>query len=433
MLLFVDRSRGFGRSIFLWEKQGCVVKIVIRMRIFATLLYVDAADISTVVDRALGGYCLDRTTLLCDNTLEIEGLPHGVFTVTELMPDPCFDPNEGKSWLRKAQDWIALIALRVSAWYRNIPRWVKIAIGVVCLIAAIAITAATQGWGAVALLIRDFAQCLLVGLAVTAVTGRITHETNMEESLLDMFADSVLWAGVFAFVSAGINALSHASRTGNACANGECFREGTLVETDSGLKPIEDIEVGDEVLAYDHETGEQAYKPVVRLFRNKTDKWYHVHINEQDIVCTAGHPFYVADLEAFVPAKDLKAGQQVLLADGTCATIEKIRVQKLRAPETTYNFEVENFHTYYVSDDKVLVHNRCEINQMNKEMERGKAPKSVERVDGPHSSIKNSQAHVHFKDGTALNYDWTVHDKKRGTPKLTREVIDWLKKFGWGE
>ncbi len=169
------------------------------------------------------------------------------------------------------------------------------------------------------------------------------------------------------------------------------------------------------------------------MFRNKTDKWYHVHINEQDIDCTAGHPFYVADLETFVPAKDLKVGQSVLLADGTCAVIEKIRVQKLRAPETTYNFEVEDYHTYYVSDDKVLVHNDCKINQMNKEIERGKAPKSVERVDGPHSSVKNSQAHVHFKDGTALNYDWTVHDKKRGTPKLTREVIDWLKKFGWGE
>lgn len=324
-----------------------------------TALYVDAADISTVVDRALGGFCLDRTTLLCDNTLEIEGLPHGVFTVTELMPDPSFDPNEGKSWLQKAQDWIALIALRVSAWYRNIPRWAKIAIGVVCLVAAIAITAATQSWGAVVLLVKEFAKGLLIGLAFTAVTGLLARETNMEEALWDALADGILWGGISAFTSAVSNALNSAARTGNACANGECFREGTLVETDSGLKPIEDIEVGDKVLAYDQHTGKQAYKKVTRLFRNKTDKWYHVHVNEQDIVCTADHPFYVADLEMFVTAKDLKVGQSVLLADGTCAVIEEIRVQKLRAPETTYNFEVEGFHTYYVSDDKVLVHNRC--------------------------------------------------------------------------
>ena len=127
------------------------------------------------------------------------------------------------------------------------------------------------------------------------------------------------------------------------------------------MKPIEDIEVGDKVLAYDQHTGKQAYKKVTRLFRNKTDKWYHVHVNEQDIVCTAGHPFYVADLEMFVTAKDLKVGQSVLLADGTCAVIEEIRVQKLRTPETTYNFEVEDYHTYYFSDDKVLVHNDCAV------------------------------------------------------------------------
>ena len=341
-----------------------------------TALYVDAADISTVVDRALGGFCLDRTTLLCNNTLELEGLPHGVFTVTELMPDPSFDPNEGKSWLQKAQDWIALIALRVSAWYRNIPRWAKIAIGVVCLVAAIAITAATQSWGAVALLVKEFAKGLLIGLAFTAVTGLLARETNMEEALWDALADGILWGGISAFTSAVSNALNSAARAGNACSNGECFREGTLVATADGLKPIEDIEVGDKVLAYDQHTGKQAYKKVTRLFRNKTDKWYHVHVNEQDIVCTAGHPFYVADLETFVPAKDLKVGQSVLLADGTCAVIEEIRVQKLRMPETTYNFEVEDYHTYYVSDDKVLVHNDCKINQMNKEIERGRLPKA---------------------------------------------------------
>ena len=51
----------------------------------------------------------------------------------------------------------------------------------------------------------------------------------------------------------------------------QCFQEGTLVETEAGLKPIEEIEVGNRVLAYDEVTGEQAYKPVVRLFRNKAN------------------------------------------------------------------------------------------------------------------------------------------------------------------
>lgn len=41
---------------------------------------------------------------------------------------------------------------------------------------------------------------------------------------------------------------------------GECFIAGTLVMTSMGNKQIENIEIGDEVWAYDEETGEKALK-----------------------------------------------------------------------------------------------------------------------------------------------------------------------------
>ena len=31
----------------------------------------------------------------------------------------------------------------------------------------------------------------------------------------------------------------------------------------------------------------------------------------------------------------------------------------MESPVTVYNFEVEDFHTYYVSDSAILVHNEC--------------------------------------------------------------------------
>ena len=155
-----------------------------------------------------------------------------------------------------------------------------------------------------------------------------------------------------------------------------CFKEGTLVETEEGLKPIEEIEVGDKVLAYDEATGEQAYKPVVQLFRNTTEEWYHVRVNGEEIICTGGHPFYVVNAAsdrkaisyessrkntkgAWICAHELKLSDKVLLSDGTCAIIEEIQVEHLSKPETTYNFEVEDYHTYYVSESNVLVHNKC--------------------------------------------------------------------------
>ena len=132
-----------------------------------------------------------------------------------------------------------------------------------------------------------------------------------------------------------------------------------MVETEEGLKPIEKIEVGDKVLAYDEQTGEQAYKPVVQLFRNSTEEWYHIHANGEEMICTGGHPFYVKEFDKFIRAEELKIGFTLLLSDGTPVKIEAIEKECLSVPETTYNFEVADFHTYYVSDSKVLAHNDC--------------------------------------------------------------------------
>ncbi|EMO64039.1 hypothetical protein LEP1GSC133_0964 [Leptospira borgpetersenii serovar Pomona str. 200901868] len=48
-----------------------------------------------------------------------------------------------------------------------------------------------------------------------------------------------------------------------------CFVAGTLVLTGRGLKTIERIKVGEEVLAYDPRTNTQTFKSVVRLFQNE--------------------------------------------------------------------------------------------------------------------------------------------------------------------
>ena len=128
--------------------------------------------------------------------------------------------------------------------------------------------------------------------------------------------------------------------------------------------------------AYDEQTGEQAYKPVLQLFRNTTKEWYHIHVNGEEIVCTGRHPFYVLNAEfgrsaihfeggvssnvgVWICANQLQFGDKVLLSNGNRAIIESVEVEKLFESETTYNFEVAEAHTYYVSNSKVLVHNMC--------------------------------------------------------------------------
>ena len=318
-----------------------------------TGLYVDAAPVSTVFENANSTRHIDRNGTLCYNTLAIAGSPYTVSTTVELKEDLNYDP--GKRW------WERIFA-PVITWWNNISNFTKVLCGTLLIVAAL-ILAGLKGLSVVKILVDV---CIGIGTAIAfwTIESAFSGEWNID-SLKRQLADAIFFTGVMVFVSTCISPAKEISRSDPApekslaeCA-GNCFIAGTLVATSDGLKPIEDIEVGDKVLAYDPETGEQAYKPVVRLFRNTTDKWYHVHVNKQDITCTAEHPFYVADIDEFVPAKDLKAGQHVLLADGSCAVVDGILVEELNAPETTYNFEVEDYHTYYVSDDKVLVHNRC--------------------------------------------------------------------------
>lgn len=61
----------------------------------------------------------------------------------------------------------------------------------------------------------------------------------------------------------------------------------------------------------------------------------------------------------FVQAGSLKPGDKVRLADGRNLEVCEIEVEHLSEPVYVYNFEVEDYHTYFVSELGVLVHNDC--------------------------------------------------------------------------
>ena len=112
------------------------------------------------------------------------------------------------------------------------------------------------------------------------------------------------------------------------------------------------------VWAEEPETGERALKRVVRTFLNEKDELVHVQVNGETITCTTEHPFYVQG-KGWVAAKDLKIGDKLELQNGEDAFVDAIRREKLAEPIQVFNFEVEDFHTYYVGANSVLVHNIC--------------------------------------------------------------------------
>jgi len=135
-----------------------------------------------------------------------------------------------------------------------------------------------------------------------------------------------------------------------------CFTAGTQVLTEEGEKPVQEIEVGDKVLAKDDVTGELAYKEVEWLFQRDVEETYNITVGGEVITTTDEHPFWIVG-KGWVQSKNLVVGDVLTTSDRKELAIEKIEVKKEH--KTVYNFKVKDFHTYFVSNLGIWTHNRC--------------------------------------------------------------------------
>ena len=128
-----------------------------------------------------------------------------------------------------------------------------------------------------------------------------------------------------------------------------CFAAGTPVWTETGLAPIDEIEVGDRVLSKNIETGALAYLPVLQATVRPPRDLCALELGGETIFCTGGHRFWASG-EGWVKARDLKP--QTLLHTVTGST--HIESQKTDRNEETYNLVVPDFHTYFVGQSGLL-------------------------------------------------------------------------------
>lgn len=59
-------------------------------------------------------------------------------------------------------------------------------------------------------------------------------------------------------------------------------------------------------------------------------------------------------------AGSLRAGDVLVLSNGEYVIVEWVQHEILEAPVKVYNFEVEDFHTYFVGKSGIFVHNGAE-------------------------------------------------------------------------
>nr|WP_107054758.1 polymorphic toxin-type HINT domain-containing protein [Streptomyces sp. NRRL WC-3725] len=143
----------------------------------------------------------------------------------------------------------------------------------------------------------------------------------------------------------------------------KCFLAGTnVLMADGSTKNIEDVKLGDKVLATDPETGRTAPKKVTRLIRTDGDKYFNeLSIATKDgvekLTATKEHPFWSPSRRDWVPAGELTPGMTLRTEKGDTVVVTGNRAFTQRA--RTYNLTVDDLHTYYVlaGDTPVLVHN----------------------------------------------------------------------------
>ncbi|RBM04651.1 polymorphic toxin-type HINT domain-containing protein [Streptomyces sp. PT12] len=163
-------------------------------------------------------------------------------------------------------------------------------------------------------------------------------------------------------LEAGIAALLRRSDSCNS------FTYGTSVLLADGTAlPIEDVEIGDVVMATDPETGETSPRTVTAEITGtgiKNVVTLAVATTEgtsTTITATDGHPFWSPSQSAWLEAADLTPGTTLLTKDGTQTTVTA--TTHTTTATTVHNLTVEGIHTYYVlaGATPVLVHNssRC--------------------------------------------------------------------------
>ena len=273
---------------------------------------------------------------------------------------------------------------------------------------AAGVTAAVGGTGALVTLSRHAPKLLKI---LNIVKGKLSKAADAAKAGLSK---------VFDKLEDLVGKMSDASKPKPAGAPNLpgpwCFAAGTAILTLAGPVPVEAVAPGDLVVsadessgrigvrpvmeiyvrevpaadiwevAYDHDadpataaralhcTGEEGWKRPVAFFVTHPEELVHLGIDadgdgaaDEVISGTAPHPFWVCGEDAFVPMGELEPGDTLWLDGGTQATVATTTRERAPPGETftTYNFEVADYHTYFVGESGVWVHNTgrgpCEV------------------------------------------------------------------------
>lgn len=101
-------------------------------------------------------------------------------------------------------------------------------------------------------------------------------------------------------------------------------------------------------------------------------------------------------------AEELRAGDVVKSFAGVNGIVETVEVEALAVPVKVYNFEVEDWHTYFVGECFTLVHNDC-ANKTNVgrkgALREAKRDAGIPMAEQPYDVRRNPMREAEFEGG----------------------------------
>lgn len=145
------------------------------------------------------------------------------------------------------------------------------------------------------------------------------------------------------------NLVTNCQKCGG-CSTPSCFLSGTpILLADGSVKPIENIKVGDLVMAFDEDTNEYKQDKVKETYKHKTDNYLIIN---GYLKITKNHPVYSNG--QWIEIGKLKIKDKLFNFKAEPETITSIK--EINQEVTVYNLEVSHYQTYIAGG--VVVHNK---------------------------------------------------------------------------
>ncbi|MFK7823421.1 MAG: RICIN domain-containing protein [Oligoflexales bacterium] len=134
-----------------------------------------------------------------------------------------------------------------------------------------------------------------------------------------------------------------------------CFTGNTFVVSQTGPKVISNVKVGDYVWSCDFSDGSDdcKFRKVTKTFVRKVSEVWNLHTKDGKVKATPNHPLYVSGL-GYISLEEIYynlhlRGYSFKLRNLSGTGSELIHISKERGAFWVYNIEVEDAHSYFVS------------------------------------------------------------------------------------